>query len=57
MSLACQEDEMMHEKTLAELRVAGFMVEGDRLVPPQGAKSSEVIAAISAAFQRAKRRN
>ncbi len=54
MTLACQEDETVHEETLAGLREAGFRVEGDRLVPPDGAKSSDVIAAISDAFQRAK---
>lgn len=54
MTLASQEDETVHEKTLARLRTAGFRVEGDRLVPPDGAKSGDVIAAISDAFQRAK---
>ena len=54
MTLASQEDDTVHEKTLVGLRAAGFRVEGDRLVPPDGAKSSDVIAAISDAFQRAK---
>lgn len=54
MSLASQEDETVHERTLAELRAAGFRVERDRLMPPDGAKSSDVIAVISDAFQRAK---
>ena len=54
MSLASQDDETVHERTLARLRAAGFRVVGDRLVPPDGAKSSDVFAAISDAFQRAK---
>lgn len=54
MTLASQDDETVHERTLTGLRATGFRVEGDRLVPPDGANSSDVIAAISDAFQRAK---
>ena len=52
--LTSPEDETVHEKTLAGLRAAGFRVESDRLVPPDGAQSTDVIAAIINAFQRAK---
>lgn len=54
MSLTSPEDETVHEKTLAGLRAASFRVESDRLVPPDGALSTDVIAAITNAFQRAK---
>lgn len=54
MTLAGQDDEAVYERTLAGLRAAGFRVEDDRLVPPEGAKSGDVIAAITHAFQQAK---
>ena len=54
MTLVGQDDEGVYERTLAGLRAAGFRVEDDRLVPPEGAKSSDVIVAISDAFRKAK---
>lgn len=54
MTLVGQDDEAVYERTLAGLRAAGFRVEDDRLVPPEGAKSSDVIVAISDAFRKAK---
>lgn len=56
MSLASQDDEEVHNRTLEGLIAAGFRVEADRIVPPEGVQSSDVIAAISGAFQRAKAR-
>lgn len=54
MSVTANRDPSLLEGTLAALRAAGFKVEADRIVPPAGATSQQVIAAISAAFQSAK---
>lgn len=54
LSLAAQDDERLHAKTLAALRKAGFTVGPESITPPEGADSRAIISAITAAFQSAK---
>lgn len=55
ISLAGQGDETLQWNILAGLRAAGFTIKSDRVVPPPGAKSQDVITTISNAFREAKR--
>lgn len=54
MHLAEQENDKVHERILTELRARGFAVEPELLVPPENASTTDVIRAITDAFQRAK---
>lgn len=54
LSLASQEDETLHHRTIAALSKAGFVRQGAKLVPPAGVTGQQVISAITAAFQTAK---
>ena len=54
MARSAQDDEGLHAKTIALLRKAGFMIDGNLLVPPEGVDSRFVISTITAAFQEAK---
>lgn len=53
--LAAQEDARFRQRILTGLKDAGFTVEAERIIPPQNANSRHVIAAMTAAFQEAKR--
>lgn len=54
LALSAQDDHAISARTLAGLRKAGFVIEADRIVPPEGTSSQAVIAAITGAFQAAK---
>lgn len=54
LALAAQDDEILQTKILAGLRKAGFTVEKERLVPPDGNDDRSIIRAITEAFQTAK---
>jgi len=52
--LAKQDDNTLHARIISALRKAGFKVEAQRIVPPEGADGRQIISAITAAFQTAK---
>jgi hypothetical protein len=54
IALSAQDDEGLHAKTIANLRKAGFKIDGDLLVPPEGADSRAIIRSITEAFLEAK---
>ncbi len=54
LSLSSQDNERLYAKTLATIRNAGFTIEGDLLVPPEGADSRAIIRSITEAFLEAK---
>lgn len=54
LALAAQDDDTLQARIVAALRKAGFKIEAQRIVPPEGADGRQIIAAISAAFQHAK---
>lgn len=56
LALARQDDEALYARHLNELRANGFAVSDNELVPPDGMTSKDVIAALTAAFQKAKAR-
>jgi hypothetical protein len=56
LALAGQDDDTLHQKTLAGLRAEGFKIERGLLVPPHGAGSQTIIMAVTGAFTNAKRR-
>ncbi|MBN8913814.1 MAG: hypothetical protein J0H65_17500 [Rhizobiales bacterium] len=55
-ALAAQDDKALSTRTLTGLSKAGFVIESDRIVPPQGISAQGIIAAITDAFQAAKQR-
>lgn len=55
LALAAQDDDALHQKTLAGLRAQGFKVEQRFLVPPEGSSSHAIIMAVTGAFTDAKR--
>lgn len=52
--LAAQNDTRLRQRILHTLKAAGFSIEANRIVPPNGATGRDVIAAITAASQAAK---
>lgn len=56
LALAAQGDPALGARTLAGLRKAGFVVEADRIIPPEGTSPQALIAAITGAFLFAKQR-
>lgn len=56
LALAAQHDERLHRATIANLKTRGFTVEPSRLVPPEGAGTTHIIAAITQAFQSARQK-
>lgn len=54
LALAATDNALLHTKTVALLRKAGFTITSEYVIPPDGADSRTIIAAITAAFQAAK---
>ena len=55
LSLAAQPDLALRARHLVALRAKGFAVQHGHLVPPKDADGRQVIVAITAAFQEARR--
>lgn len=54
MSLAAQDNDILYRKLLDGLKAAGYRIEPDRIVPPAGAQTADIKAAIGGALQAAK---
>jgi hypothetical protein len=55
LALAAQTDDAFHRRIITNLRARGFVLEPGQLVPPAGADGKAIIAAITFAFQEARR--
>lgn len=54
LALAAQDDQRLFARTLAALQKAGFTIETDKAVPPEGSTGTSIIMALAHAFQEAK---
>ena len=54
LALTAQNDHRLFARTLAALRKAGFTIETDKAVAPEGSTGTSIIMALTYAFQEAK---
>lgn len=56
LALAAQDDGALYARTTDGLRKAGFEIHSDHIIPPESFDGRQIIAAITAAFHKAKNR-
>ncbi|MFA5957820.1 hypothetical protein [Hyphomicrobium sp.] len=56
LALAAQEDGALFARTTEGLRMTGFKIHPDHVVPPESFDGRQIITAITAAFQKARNR-